>query len=83
MKLQLEGLRGREDMRNITDSVLRADLGSRINFDLEAQVVRIESRLTLDDAMAAITRIGYRVASVVDATTVDAAFRAERGAAWV
>ncbi|QNP41710.1 hypothetical protein [Lysobacter solisilvae (ex Woo and Kim 2020)] len=78
MKLRLQALRDRDDMRRITHSLLQVDIGSRINFDLEAQLVRIEGRLTLGDALAAIARGGFEVASVVDAAIVDAAFRTKR-----
>lgn len=78
MKLRLQGLHDRDGIRSITRSLLQVDIGSRINFDLDAQLVRIEGRLTLADATAAIARGGYQVASVVDDTIVDAVFRLER-----
>lgn len=78
MKLRLQGLLDRDGVRSITSSVLQVDIGSRINFDVDAQLVRIEGRLTLSDAIAAISRGGYQVASVVDGTIIDAAFRSTR-----
>ncbi len=74
MKLKLQGLRDRDSVRTITRALLQVDIGSRINFDLEEQLVRIEGRLTLADAMSAIARGGGQVAAVVDGTVVDAAF---------
>ena len=82
MKLRLYGIDGRDGVRSITNALLKLDIGARINFDLDAQLVRIEGRLTLDDARAAITRGGFRVASVVDSSIVDAAFRPARGEAF-
>jgi len=82
MKLRLNGMHDRDTVRSITDALLKVDIGARINFDLEARLVRIEGRLTLDDAMDAIQRGGSEVASVVDGTIVDAAFRPARGAAF-
>jgi hypothetical protein len=75
MKLQLSGLQGSDSLRNVTDALLQVDLGARINFEPDAQRVRIEGRMTLDDAAAAITRAGVRVAGIVDGTIRDAGFR--------
>ena len=79
MKLFVNDLRCEDDMRNITNALLKVDLGARINFNLEARWVRIEGRLTLSDAIAAIERCGFQVVSVVDDTIVDAVFRHGRG----
>lgn len=79
MKLVVKGIRGRDCARSITCGLLKVDIGARINFDLDANLVRIEGRLTLSDATAAIEREGFRVTSVVDSTIVDAVFRAGRG----
>lgn len=78
MKLLINGIRGRDCVRSITNALLKVDFGARINFDLEAHLVRIEGRLTVDDATAAIERGGFKVASVVDGTIVDAVFSAGR-----
>jgi len=78
MKLRLHGLYDRERLRSITDALLRMDVGARVNFDLDAKLVRIEGRLTVDDAKTALARGGVQVASVVDSTVVDAAFRHAR-----
>ena len=78
MKLRLQGLYDRERVRHITNALLQMDVGARINFDLDARVVRIEGRLSVDDAKTAIARAGMQVASVVDHTIVDAAFRHPR-----
>jgi len=78
MKLRLHGLYDRERLRSITDALLQMDVGARINFDLEAKLVRIEGRLSVDDAKAAIARGGVEVASIVDSTIVDAVFRHDR-----
>lgn len=70
MRLRLQSLLDRDAMREITAAVLRADLGSRINFerDLEhdAQIVRVENWLTVAETVDAITRNGYAVAAIVD-----------------
>jgi hypothetical protein len=79
MKLGLQGLDGGESVRRITHALLALDLGARINVDLEAQQVRIEGRLSVADAMAAISRGGCTVAAVVDGTIVDAVFRPRPG----
>lgn len=78
MKLLVSGLRERDGARGITGALLRVDIGARINFDLEAGLVRIEGRLTVDDATEAIKREGFRVAAVVDDAVVDAVFRPRR-----
>lgn len=78
MKLRLEGLYDRERIRHITHALLQMDIGARINFDLDTKLVRIEGRLSVDDAKTAISRGGVQVASVVDHTIVDAAFRHAR-----
>lgn len=78
MKLRLHDLYDRECVRSITDALLQMDVGARINFDLDAKLVRIEGRLSVDDAKAALARGGASVASVVDHTIVDAAFRHPR-----
>lgn len=79
MKLRLSGLYGLDGARRITKAVLQVDIGARINFYPAEQLVRIEGRLTLDDATAAIRRGGFQVASVVDNTLVDAVFRPAHG----
>ena len=78
MKLLVNGIRGGDYVRSITNALLEVDLGARINFNLQAHLVRVEGRLTLSDATAAIERCGFRVVSIVDGTIVDAAFRSER-----
>jgi hypothetical protein len=78
MKLLINGIRGGDCVRSITSALLKVDFGARINFDLEAHLVRIEGRLTVDDATAAIERGGFKVASVVDGTIADAVFRTGR-----
>ena len=79
MKLQINGIRGNESVSSITDALLKVDLGARINFNVEAQLVRIAGRLTVGDATAAIERCGFKVVSIVDQTIVDAGFRAKHG----
>jgi hypothetical protein len=79
MKLLVSDIRRAGGVRNITNALLKVDFGARINFNLEAHLVRIEGRLTLNDATAAIERCGFQVVSFVDSTIVDAVFRSERG----
>jgi 2-C-methyl-D-erythritol 4-phosphate cytidylyltransferase len=55
-------------MSGITAAVLRADLGSRINFERDAQIVRVENWLMVAQTVEAIARSGYTVAAVVDAS---------------
>jgi copper chaperone CopZ len=78
MKLLVNGIHGGDCVRSITKALLQVDLGARINFDLEAHLVRIEGRLTVSDATTAIERGGFKVVSVVDDTVVDARFRTAR-----
>jgi hypothetical protein len=78
MKLLIDGIHGGECVRNITDALLGVDLGARINFNLDAHLVRIEGRLSVDDARTAIERGGFRVACVVDDTVMDTMFRVGR-----
>lgn len=68
MKLRLHDLVDAEAMRQITAAVLRADLGSRINFEYGTRTVRIESRLTADETVSVIARSGHAVAVIVDAS---------------
>ena len=75
MKLLVNGILDRDGMRGIIGALLQLDIGARINFHLEAGVVRVEGRLGLDEAVAAIEGQGFRVASVVDDTVVDTVFR--------
>jgi hypothetical protein len=75
MKLRLHGPYDPERVRSVTHALLQMDVGARINFDMDAKLVRIEGRLSLDDAKTAIARGGAQVASVVDGTVVDAVFR--------
>jgi hypothetical protein len=71
VKLQVHEAPDRDGIRRITNALLQADVGGRINFDATALLVRLESRLTVDQAIEAIARSGYQVASVVDATISD------------
>lgn len=72
MKIWLQDSLDAEAMRGITAALLRADLGSRVNFERDyerdAQIVRVENWLTVDQTVAAIARSGYAVAAVVDAS---------------
>jgi hypothetical protein len=72
MKLLLAAALDRSTVRTITDALFRIDLGARINFDTGLRTVRIEGRLTLLQARAAIEHIGVPVAAVLDANVVDA-----------
>lgn len=78
MKLLVQGIRDHHGVRVITGALLKVDIGARVNFKLDAGLVRIEGRLTLDDARTAIEREGFRVASVIDGTVVDSVFRPVR-----
>lgn len=78
MKLLVNGIHDRDCVRSITNALLELDFGARINFNLQARLVRVEGRLTLGDATAAIERRGFQVVSIVDSTVVDAVFRSER-----
>ena len=78
MKLLVQGIRDHHGVRVITGALLKVDIGARVNFKLDAGLVRIEGRLTLDDARTAIEREGFRVASVIDGTVVDSVFRPAR-----
>lgn len=79
MKLQVNGIRCGDCIRSIVDALLRLDLGARINFNLDAHVVRVEGRLTPHAAATAIEQGGFEVAAIVDTEVVDAAFRTRRG----
>lgn len=72
MRLQLQDRLDAEAMRGITAALLRADLGSRINFERDferdAQIVRVENWLTVAETIEAIARSGYTVAAIVDAS---------------
>lgn len=66
MKLQLRDRLEPDVMRGVTAAVLRADIGSRVNFEREARIVRIENWLTVDETIDAIAREGYVIAAIVD-----------------
>ena len=68
MKFKLTRFIDLEAMRLITDAVLRADIGSRINFEPEEQAVRVENWLSVDQTLAAIASSGISVAAVLDAS---------------
>lgn len=68
MKLQLQADIDTEATRRITAAVLRADLGSRVNFEPEARIVRIENWLTVAQTIEAIAACGFAVAAVLDAS---------------
>lgn len=74
MKLRLRDAIDAEARRRITEAVLRADLGSRINFErdfeYDAQIVRVENWLTVDETVDAIARSGYAVVAIVDASNL-------------
>jgi copper chaperone CopZ len=74
MKLLIDGIHCGDCIQSVTNAVLKLDLGARINFPT-VQQVRIEGRLSLMDVAAAIERIGFKVASVLDDTAVDSGFR--------
>ena len=78
MKLLVQGIRDHHGVRVITGALLKVDIGARVNFNLDAGLVRIEGRLSLDDARTAIEREGFRVASIIDGTVVDSVFRPAR-----
>ncbi|KFN42187.1 hypothetical protein [Arenimonas oryziterrae] len=81
MKLRLQDTLDAVAVRRITDAVLRADLGSRVNFEPEAQIVRIENWLTVSETIEVIARNGYLIASVVDDSNTAPAFRRVGGGA--
>jgi hypothetical protein len=70
MRLRLQQTLDADAMRGITAAVLRADLGSRINFERDfehdAPIVRVENWLTVAETVEAIARSGYAIAAVVD-----------------
>jgi hypothetical protein len=68
MKLQLLSSIDSEAMRRITDAVLRADLGSRVNFEPEAKIVRIENWLSVAQTVDVLVASGFAVAAVVDSS---------------
>ncbi len=68
MKLRLQHELDPQAMRGITAAILRADLGSRINFERDAPIVRVENWLTVAETVEAIVRGGYTVAAIEDAT---------------
>ncbi len=78
MKLQLRDQLEPEVMRGVTAAVLRADIGSRVNFDRDARIVRIENWLTVDETVDAIAREGYAIAAIVDGSNATPGFHAAR-----
>lgn len=66
MKLQLRDQLEPDVIRGVTAAVLRADVGSRVNFERDARIVRIENWLTVDETVDAIASSGYVVAAIVD-----------------
>lgn len=78
MKLQLRDTLEPEVMRGVTAAVLRADIGSRVNFERDARIVRIENWLTVDETVDAIAREGYVIAAIVDVSNVTSMFHSKR-----
>ena len=72
MRLRLRERLDAQARRGITAALLRADLGSRVNFELDlerdAQIVRVENWLSVAETVDAIARSGYAVAAVIDAS---------------
>jgi len=72
VRLRLQHRLDAQAMRGLTAALLRADLGSRVNFERDvehdAQVVRVENWLSVAETVAAIARSGYAVAAVIDAS---------------
>ena len=66
MKLQLQSSIDTDAMRRITEAVLRADLGSRVNFEPEARIVRVENWLSVAQTVEVIVACGFAVAAIVD-----------------
>lgn len=78
MKLHVNGIRCGDCVRKIVEVLLKLDLGARVNINPEAHMVRIEGRLSLDEATLAIEQGGFEVATVLDGRIADAAFRTRR-----
>lgn len=78
MKLQLRDPLEPDVMRGVTAAVLRADIGSRVNFERDARIVRIENWLTVDETVDAIAREGYVIAAIVDVSNVTSMFHSKR-----
>lgn len=79
MKLLIDGIRCGDCIRTIVGALLKMDLGARINVDPVDHHVRIEGRLTVEDASTVIEGNGFKVASVVDSNLIDATFRTKPG----
>lgn len=72
MRLRLHARLDAQARRGVVAALLRADLGSRVNFESDpehdAQIVRIENWLSVAETVDAIVRSGYPVAAVIDAS---------------
>lgn len=76
MRLRLQQRLDAQARRGIVAALLRADLGSRVNFESDpesghehdAQIVRVENWLSVAETVDAIVRSGYPVAAVIDAS---------------
>ena len=90
MELIVDGVRCGDCERTIVDALLQVDLGARVNLGLgdeapDVRAVRIEGRMSVDQARTVIEHGGFRVAAVRDASVRDASVRhppiARRGVA--
>ena len=80
MELIVDGVRCGDCVRTIVDALLQVDLGARVNVGLqgsgpEERAVRIEGRMSLDQAKTVIEHGGFKVAAVRDASVRDASVR--------
>ena len=75
MMLHVNDIRCGDCVRAITDAVLRVDLGARINVCAAGRRVRIEGRVSVDQARRVIEQRGFAVARVIDARATDTAVR--------
>lgn len=80
MELIVDGVRCGDCVRTIVDALLQVDLGARVNVGLpgsgpEERAVRIEGRMSLDQARTVIEHGGFKVAAIRDASVRDASVR--------
>jgi copper ion binding protein len=59
--LQVEGMSCNHCVSKVTQSVRKVDAGAKVEVDLGAQCVRVDSTADLEEIAGAITEAGYPV----------------------
>jgi copper ion binding protein len=62
-ELQVEGMTCNHCVAAVTKSVKEVDAGAKVDVDLAAHKVRVDSKAAIDDIKSAVAEAGYEVTS--------------------